>query len=175
MHVQHSHLTADDIIQGQIIYNITFLLFVSKTSTAKHTDSKHCNKETVVPTWSGNFFSCKVSPGTAAPHLSVTPEGSDGDFGNSRTSSCASPALPQRLFYTALMPWLSTTSTASPLRTAEPFLGDKKRKKAQYYQGVAMHCLAICDPDYRLSDNLTKHTCSRSYTKSPEHPHHKLC
>lgn len=54
--------------------------------------------------WSGNFFSCKVSPSTAAPHLSVTPEGSDGDFGNLRTSSCAFPALPQRLFYTVLMP-----------------------------------------------------------------------
>lgn len=77
---------------------------VSKIRIPKHADSKHCNKEVVVPMWSGNFFSCKVSPSTAAPHLSVTPEGSGGDFGNLRTSSCAFPALPQRLFYTVLMP-----------------------------------------------------------------------
>lgn len=104
--------------------------------------------------WSGNFFSCKVSPSTAAPHLSVTPEGSDGDFGNLRTSSCAFPALPQRLFYTVLMPWLSTTSTASHLLRADPFLGDKKREKAQYYQGVAMPPSAGRVPDYRLPDKL---------------------
>lgn len=54
--------------------------------------------------WSGNFFSCKASPGTAVPHLSVTPKESDGGFGNLRTNSCAFPTLPQRLFYIVLMP-----------------------------------------------------------------------
>jgi len=54
--------------------------------------------------WSENFFSYKVSPSTAAPHLSVTPKENDGDFCNLGTNSCAFPALPQRLFYTVLMP-----------------------------------------------------------------------
>jgi len=79
---------------------------VPKIRIPKHTDSKHYNKEVVVPMWSGNFFSYKVSPSTAALHLSVTPKESDEDFGNLRTSSCAFPALPQRLFYIVLMPWL---------------------------------------------------------------------
>lgn len=146
---KYSYLTADDIIQGKIIYNIiSFFVFpVSKIRIPKHTESKHCNKETVVPMWSGNFFSCKAFPSTAAPHPSVTPEGSDGDFGNLGTGSCAFPALPQRLFYTVLMPWLSTTSTASHLLRADPSLGDKKRGKAQYYQGVAVPSFAGRAPD----------------------------
>lgn len=80
--------------------------FIFQKSEFLNIDSKHYNKEVVVPMWSGNFFSYKVSPSTAAPHLSVTPKESDGDFGNLRTSSCAFPALPQKLFYIVPMPWL---------------------------------------------------------------------
>lgn len=134
---KYSYLTADDIIWGKIIYIIFFSFFfsVSKIRIPKHSDSKHCNKETVIPMWWGNFFSCKVFPSTAAPHPSVTREGSDGDFGNLRTSSCAFPALPQRLSCTALMPWLSTTSTASHLLRADPSLGDKRGKKPSITKG----------------------------------------
>lgn len=78
--------------------------FIFQKSEFLNIDSKHYNKEVVVPMWSGNFFSYKVSPSTAAPHLSVTPKESDGDFGNLRTSSCAFPALPQKLFYIVPMP-----------------------------------------------------------------------
>lgn len=96
----------DGMIQDQICYKIiifkNYVCFLFQKS--KHTDSKLYNKEDVVPMWSGNFFSYKVSPSTAAPHLSVTPKESDGDFGNLRTSSCAFPALLQRLFYIVLMP-----------------------------------------------------------------------
>lgn len=153
-------LIAGDIIQGQIICNTILFFLFQKITIPIHTASKHCNKEIVVPMWSGNFSSCKVSPGIAAPHLSVTPEENDEDFGNLGTNSCAFPALPQRLFCTVLMPWPGTTSTASHLLKADPFLGDKKRKKAQDYQGVSMLSFVGRVTDYRLSGNLSKNTCS---------------
>lgn len=144
----------------RLLWFVNYLGFsIPKIRTPKHTDSKGYNKEVVLPMWSGNFVSYKVSPSTAAPHLSVTPKGSDGDFDNLRTSSCAFPALPQRLFYIVLMPWLSSTSSALHLLKADPFLGDKKRKnQTKHYPGVSSFVARVSH--YILSDNLPKHTYS---------------
>lgn len=97
----------------------------------KQKESRQYNKDFIIPRWSRSFFSYRVSPGIANPHLSIIPKESDADFGNLRTSSCAFPTLPQILFYKVPMTWLSLFQShiRAHLPKADPFLQRNEKQK----------------------------------------------
>ena len=89
----------------------------------------------------GSSFSCRVSPSTVVPHLSVTPMGNAADSCNLRTNSCAFPALPQRSSYKVRMPWLNIIHQARCSTTScQNWSISKENKKPENYDTGNKSC-----------------------------------
>lgn len=103
----------------------------------------------------GSSFSCRASPGAAAPHLSVTPVENGAGSCNLRTNSCAFQAWPQRSSYRVRMPWLNMSNQECYRTTScQNWSISTKRRRNLVIKISYKHCIT-CHPA-ELQDNTLK-------------------